>query len=88
MTSVSGEPDPFDILFDLGPGKEKKKIEVLQPNIENSNAILEELESFGNAISSNNTPVVSGEQGHHALKVAYQIMDKIKINQNLIQQNI
>ncbi len=88
MTSLSEEPDPFDIIFDLGPGKEKKKIEVLQPKIEDSNAILEELKTFGESIENNTDPIVTGKQGHQALEVAYQIMEKITLNQNLLEQNI
>jgi len=88
MTSLSEEPDPFDIIFDLGPGKEKKKIEVLQPKIEDSNAILEELRTFGESIENNSDPIVTGKQGHLALEVAYQIMEKITVNQNLLEQNI
>ncbi|MFT4601574.1 MAG: putative dehydrogenase [Arenicella sp.] len=88
MTTISHEPDPFDIVFDLGPGKEKKKIEVVQPTTQDTNAILEELKAFGEAITNNQTPIVSGEQGHYALEIAYRIIDKIKLNQNLLKQNI
>ncbi|MEZ0129478.1 hypothetical protein AB9T88_06765, partial [Flavobacterium sp. LBUM151] len=40
-----------------------------------SNAILDELESFANAINTDTTPVVTLEQATDALRVAYQIID-------------
>src|SRR5690606_22180224 len=43
MQDIPGEPDPFDIVFDLGPGKPVKKILFDKPEIGASNAIKEEL---------------------------------------------
>ncbi len=54
----------------------KKQIYFENPNIENNNAILDELESFADAINNNTTPVVSLYQGTEALRVAQQIIDK------------
>ena len=39
MSQVQGEPDPFDIVLDLGNGKPKRKIEIFKPEIAQSNAI-------------------------------------------------
>ena len=39
-----------------------------------NNAILDELESFADAIQNNTTPVVSLEDGTNALRIAYQII--------------
>jgi predicted dehydrogenase len=77
MTTLKTEPDPFDIVFDLGEGKEKKKIEIFNPTLEPSNAIKEELINFHQSISNESTPTVSIIDGYNALSVANQIMDKI-----------
>jgi predicted dehydrogenase len=88
MSTVEGEPDPFDIVLDLGEGKAKKKIEIFKPDVLSSNAIKEELLTFAQSIENNTTPIVSIEAGSYALEVALQIMDKLKANGNLIKENI
>jgi len=88
MTSVIGEPDPFDIVLDLGDGKIKKKIEIFKPTIGESNAIKEELLTFAQAIENDTVPIVSIEAGEYALDVAHQIMAKLKSSGNLIKENI
>jgi len=88
MTTVEGEPDPFDIVFDLGDGKVKKKIEIFKPTVGESNAIKEELLSFAQAIENDTVPIVSIEAGEYALEVAHQIMAKLKSTGNLIKENI
>lgn len=88
MEDIQGEPDPFDIVLELGEGKGSKKIMVNIPEIGESNAIKEELISFHKAIVENTTPVVSIEDGARALEVAYQIIDKLKVSQNGFADNI
>ena len=88
MTNIDGEPDPFDIVFDLGEGKAKKKIEIFKPEVTAINAIKEELFTFAQAIENNTVPIVSIEDGEYALDVAHQIMDKLKSTGNLIKENI
>ncbi len=88
MSTVEGEPDPFDIVLDLGEGKAKKKIEIFKPDVVTSNAIKEELLTFAQSIENNTVPIVSIEAGTYALEVALQIMDKLKANGNLIKENI
>ena len=88
MTDVEGEPDPFDIVMDLGPGKPVKKIQFDKPVIEESNAIKEELKSFALAIENNTDTKVTIEDGYEALSVAYQILDKLKFAGNLTPENI
>ncbi|MES2588313.1 MAG: Gfo/Idh/MocA family oxidoreductase [Bacteroidota bacterium] len=78
MESIEGLADPFDIVFDMGEGKAKKKVLFDKPDIDESNAIKDELFSFFEAISQNLTPRVSIEDGYLALKVATQILDKVK----------
>lgn len=87
MTDVEGEPDPFDIVMDLGPGKPIKKIQFDKPDIAESNAIKEELKSFAIAINDNTHTKVTIEDGYQALSVAHQILDKLKFAGNLITEN-
>lgn len=86
MIDVVGEPDPFDIIFDLGEGKPIKKILFDKPELEPINAIKEELSTFHDAIVNDTTPVVPLEDGYHALDVAQQIVDKLKASTNLVGQ--
>lgn len=74
MQSIDGEPDPFDIVFDMGNNSPKKKVLFDKPDIDESNAILEELKSYHEAIISDTTPIVDGLAGSKALEVAYQIL--------------
>ena len=53
---------------------QKKEIYFENPVINNSNAILEELEAFSDAIEGKNTPLVSLENGTEALNIAFQII--------------
>lgn len=87
MTDVQGEPDPFDIVMDLGPGKPSKKIQFDKPDIQETNAIKEELRSFALAINENSTPAVTIEDGYAALSIAHQILEKLKFSGNLITEN-
>lgn len=77
MGVVEGEPDPFDLILDLGNGKPKRKIEIFKPGIATSNAIREELESFAHSIENDTVPLVSIHDGTYALEIARQIMDKL-----------
>lgn len=88
MTTLDTEPDPFDIVFDLGEGKPKKKIEIFKREVEASNAIKEELFTFAQSIENETVPVVPIEDGEYALSIALRIMEKLKLNGNLIKENI
>ena len=57
---------------------EKKQIYFANPEIENNNAILDELETFAHAINTNTTPIVSLHDGTEALRVATQIINCFK----------
>jgi predicted dehydrogenase len=46
-----------------------------------NNAILEELETFADAIQNHTTPVVTLEDGTEALRVAYQIIEAMERQQ-------
>ncbi|MCF8409108.1 MAG: Gfo/Idh/MocA family oxidoreductase [Crocinitomicaceae bacterium] len=78
MEDILGEPDDFDIVFDPGKGKTKKKILFNKPDLAPSNAIKEELISFYQSITEDTTPVVSGEDGLKALEIAYLIIERLK----------
>lgn len=87
MEDVEGEPNPLDIVFDMGEGKPVKKIFFDKPDIGEINAIKEELSSFYNAIITDTTPLVSLEDGFRALDVAQQILDKLKSTSAILVDN-
>lgn len=87
MQDIDGEPDPFDIVFDLGEGKASKKILFDKPEIPEKNAIKEELRTFGVAIMEDLIPTVSLVDGYNALDVAHKILEQLKMSSNLILDN-
>ncbi|MEY3199600.1 MAG: hypothetical protein RJA13_1558 [Bacteroidota bacterium] len=87
METVEGEPNPLDIVFDMGEGKPVKKIYFDKPDIGEINAIKEELNSFHDAIVNDTTPLVSLEDGFRALDVAQQILDKLKSTSSILVDN-
>lgn len=77
MKPAPENPSDFDMIIENAEG-EKNQILFEYPNIQTNNAILDELESFANAIE-NDVPVeVSLEDGTEALKVALEIMRLIQ----------
>ena len=56
---------------------EKKQIYFNNPDVLSNNAILDELETFADAINNNTTPIVTLEDGTEALKVALEIVKMI-----------
>ncbi len=87
METVEGEPNPLDIVFDMGEGKPIKKIFFDKPDIGEINAIKEELNSFHDSIVLDTTPLVSLEDGFRALDVAQQILDKLKSTSSILVDN-
>ncbi len=77
MQDAPDQPGDFDMILQNAEG-EKKRIYFENPDIETNNAILDELETFADAITNDTTPVVSLEQGTKALKVALQIIESFK----------
>ena len=67
-------PGDFDMILQNAEGV-KKQIYFENPTIEANNAILDELETFADAINNNTTPIVTLEQGTEALRVAHQIIN-------------
>jgi predicted dehydrogenase len=80
LETVEGEPNPLDIVFDLGEGKPIKKILFDKPEIEERNAIKDELSSFYDAVKNDVNPIVPIEDGVRALDIAVQILDKMKVS--------
>ncbi len=77
METIEGTPNPLDLVFDAGDGKPLKKIYFDKPDIEETNAIKEELRSFQTSVSKNQMPLVSLEDGFRALDVAIKIQKKL-----------
>ena len=65
----------FDMILQNAEG-ERKQIYFEYPEIHNNNAILDELESFADAIRNNTTPTVTLQQGTEALRIAKQILNQ------------
>ena len=74
---TDGITNPLFPLIDPGNGKEAKQVYFEKPEIKPSNAIQTELESFARSIIENRTPFVTINNGYQALKVAYQIIEKV-----------
>lgn len=76
MKEAPEHPTDFDMIIENAEG-EKNQIIFEYPNIQPNNAILDELESFADAITENKNVEVSLEDGTEALKVALEIMKMI-----------
>ena len=74
MKDVPENPDEFAMILQNAEGV-KKQIYFENPEVTPNNAILDELESFAQAIQNNTTPVVSLSDGTNALRVAQRIID-------------
>ncbi len=73
MKPAPEDASPFDMIIENAEG-EKNQIIFEYPNIQPNNAILDELESFADAITENKSVEVSLEDGTEALKVALEIV--------------
>jgi len=74
MKDVPENPDEFAMILKNAEGKEKQ-IYFENPTIESNNAILDELETFADAIINDLRPTVTLNDGAKALRVAQQIID-------------
>jgi predicted dehydrogenase len=84
---AGGYINPLLPVLEPGNGKEAKQIHFVKPEIKNTNAIHSELSRFAKAINENKTPDVTINDGYLALKVAYQILDKVENSRiNMIQE--
>lgn len=79
MKEAPETPGDFDMILQNAEG-ERKQIYFENLEIQANNAILDELESFADAINNNTTPIVSLHQGTEALRVAKQIIEAFNHN--------
>jgi predicted dehydrogenase len=70
-------PGDFDMILQNAEGI-KKQIYFDNPSVSPNNAILDELETFADAINNNTTPIVTLEDGTEALRVAYMIIESME----------
>lgn len=77
MKDAPEVPGDFDMILQNAEGI-KKQIYFESPDITANNAILDELETFADAINKNTTPVVTLEDGTEALRIAHKIVDCFK----------
>jgi len=76
MKEAPENPTDFDMIIENAEG-ERNQIIFEYPNIQPNNAILDELESFADAITEDKNVEVSLEDGTEALKVALEIVKLI-----------
>ncbi len=77
MKDAPEVPGDFDMILQNAEGI-RKQIYFDNPEVPASNAILEELETFADAITGNTRPVVTLRDGTEALRVAYRIIGCFK----------
>ncbi|WBL23104.1 Gfo/Idh/MocA family protein [Zunongwangia sp. HRR-M8] len=73
MKDAPSEPDEFAMILQNAEGV-KKQIYYDNPSVSPNNAILDELETFADAINNDTTPIVTLEQGAKALKIANAVI--------------
>ncbi|TBW26769.1 Gfo/Idh/MocA family protein [Gramella sp. KN1008] len=73
MKDAPEKPDDYAMILQNAEGI-KKQIYFDNPEVSANNAILDELESFADAINNDTEPVVTMEQGAKALRVANQVI--------------
>jgi predicted dehydrogenase len=83
-----GNINPLLPVLEPGNGKDAKQIYFEKPEIKSTNAIQTELASFAQAILKNTTPDVTIADGYQALKVAYQILEKVENSVNSNERRI
>lgn len=74
MKDAPEVPGDFDLILQNAEGI-KKQIYFDNPSVETNNAILDELQTFADAINNNTTPIVTLEDGTEALRIAYRIIN-------------
>lgn len=77
MKDAPEVPGDFDMILQNAEGV-KKQIYFDNPSVSPNNAILDELETFADAINKNTTPIVTLEDGTEALRVAYMIIESME----------
>ena len=77
MKNAPEVPGDFDMILQNAEGI-KKQIYFANPEVAPNNAILDELDSFADAINNNTNPVVTLQDGTEALRLAYMIIDSME----------
>jgi predicted dehydrogenase len=73
MKDAPENPGEYDMILQNAEGV-KKQIYFETPDVLTNNAILDELESFADAINNNSEPLVTLKDGTEALRIAYKII--------------
>ena len=74
MKDAPEVPGDFDLILQNAEGV-KKQIYFDNPKVDSNNAILDELETFADAITNNTTPIVTLQDGTNALRIAHRIIN-------------
>ncbi len=77
MKNAPEQPDDFAMILTNAEGQ-KKQIYFDNPEVDSNNAILDELESFADAIEHDTKPVVDLSDGARALEVALNVIENFK----------
>lgn len=77
MQDAPENPGEFAMILQNDKGT-KKQIYFENPEVTNNNAILDELETFADAIINNTTPIVTLSNGTEALRIAQLVIDCFK----------
>ncbi|WP_124980683.1 Gfo/Idh/MocA family protein [Nonlabens xiamenensis] len=77
MQDAPETPGDFDMILQNAEGV-KKQIYFDNPEVSDNNAILDELETFADAIENDTRPIVDLEDGKAALDVALQVIQEFK----------
>ncbi len=80
LDSPGSQNDDQHIEIDTGEGKPKKYIVFDQPDVEEQNALLNELQHFAQCILEDTEPPVTIVDGYHALETADRITEDIQKN--------
>jgi hypothetical protein len=78
-TEIIRQNNPGDknvFTFDIETAKGKKTVAISSPQVEDSNAMMDELAAFRDAIKNNTEPPVTVIDGFRAMEVAHQILEK------------
>lgn len=75
MKDAPKTPDDFDMILQNAEGV-KKQIYFDNPKVSQNNAILDELETFADAINNNTKPIVTLHDGTEALRIATMIINQ------------
>jgi predicted dehydrogenase len=77
IISQNAPTDKSVFTFDIETGKGKKTVSIANPIVADTNAMMDELVAFKNAIIHNTETPVTVVDGYRAMEVAHQILDKI-----------